>query len=663
MRSEVAIREHPAGMRLHQRVMRIAAAVVITLSFSSAAAGAPAISLRDAMEAAVRTLFADLFAERPEGEVVSMQDPRDLIVRFPGAAPPADAEYLLLRPPDPGGSGLPETVGVARIAEGRGQVARAVVLWSDGDLRPGDRLRWPSRLTIVLLPTETEDAPELARSARRLDRWLELELLTARSLRVVRADQPSEKRWQVTRLRQEREYALIVAPLLISGTDGVEVVLRIRSLFTGQTLAQRRAVWTSARAQASPPPAPSQASPPPAPAQVSPPPAPASPAPSAYGAAIRQIQPQAAIQRAERSRGHASVALPQPLVAIALGDVDGDGRPEIVGITHRQVVVYRWTGRGVAPLAVDDPLPDAFTSYLHVDTGDFNGNGKDEVVLTAVRTVARGNRMENELASAIAEVRKGRFEYLFTDFDRYLRVLHTPGNPPVLLAQAMGAYEPFQGPVRIVEWEGARYRIGSRFPVSSVTESLYAFGTGDLDGDGSDELAIVSSDGRLLIYDGEGRLRWEADDSLGTVEGRGFAQTPRYPDYRGRNFDAYAESLAVWRSLPRRVVIAPPIAGTSEVVTIANPQEFGLRISIGNIQAPPGRAIGYGWDAQSRQFSKRWESMRLSGQALDLALADLGGDGRVELVVLSAGKDNRFLEVFNLYDQGGSPQTDGTGGR
>ncbi|MFQ5968784.1 MAG: FG-GAP-like repeat-containing protein [Acidimicrobiia bacterium] len=341
--------------------------------------------------------------------------------------------------------------------------------------------------------------------------------------------------------------------------------------------------------------------------------------------------------------------------------MDGDGRAEIVGVTYRQVVVYRWTGRDVALLAVDDPLPDAFTSYVHVDTGDFNRNGKDEIVLTAVRTVARGNRMENELTSAIAEVRKGRFEYLLTNFDRYLRVLRTPGSPQVLLAQAMGAYEPFQGPVRIVAWGDGRYRLGSRFVGSSVTRSLYAFGTGDLDGDGSNELAVVSSDGRLLIYDEQGQLRWDAEESLGAVKQRGFAQTPRYPDYRGKDFDAYAEALAVWRSLPRRVVIAPPISGTSEVVTIANPQQLGLRI--GKAPTPPGRAIGYGWDAQSRRFSKRWESMRLSGQALDLALADLGGDGRVELVVLSAGEDKHFLEVFNLYGQGDSGQTGGTGGR
>ncbi len=591
------------------------------------------------MEETVRGLLADFFQERQPGQVISVQGTGDLIVSFPGGAPPADAEYLLVRPP--AGGAFAQTVGAARIAEIQGEMARAVVLWKEGNLGPGDQLVWPPRLTILLLPTEAGDSPELGGLARYLDRWLELELLLDRRLRVVRADRPTEERWRLRRFQEEHEYALTVVPLLLSRADGNVVILRVRSIFTGQTLAQRQGVWKLAQAQPAPTPGPAAGAAPTAP-----------PAPTArYGRAIRTAEPQRAIQRTERSADHLIVPLPHPLNAIALGDVDGDGRLEVIGITDRQVVVYRWTGRDLTPFATGEPLP-VLTTYLSVDAGDINGDGKDEIVVTAVSTVPRQNRMENSLLAAIAEVRNGRIEVLQGNIDRYLRVLRRSGKPALLLAQAMGLYEPFEGPVTILEWKDGRYRLGAPFPLPRAVTSLYAFGMGDLDGTGRTDVALLGPDGRLKIYTEQGESRWEGEEDLGQVDVVGFAQTPRFPDYRGRNFDATAEQLAVWRSVPRRVLVAPAPAGTPEVVTVGNPRAAGFRMSFGKKEdGARGRAFGYGWDAEARRFLKRWESADLSGHALDVAMGDLGGDGQVRLLVLSAAGDRRTLEVFRLYGQ------------
>ncbi|MBI3107491.1 MAG: VCBS repeat-containing protein [Candidatus Rokubacteria bacterium] len=525
-------------------------------------------------------------------------------------------------------------------------MARAVVLWSEGTLRPGDQLVWPPRFTILLLPTEAEDSPELAGLARHLDRWLELELLTDRRLRVVRADQPAEERWRLKRFQEEREYTLVVAPLLVSEPDGVQVVLRVRSMFTGQTLARRQAGWKTVAAASSVPP--TQA----APERLTP-----------YAAGIRPVQPPAAIKRAERSPDRMSVELRHSLKAIALGDVDGDGRIELVGITDRQAIVFRWTGQGVTPLAMDDPLADVFTTYIHVDAGDVNGNGKADVALTAIRSVPRGNRIENELNSVVAEVRQGRLEYLAKGFERYLRILQVPGKPPILLAQAMGFFEPFAGPVEVVEWKDARYQPGARFPLPRGVSSVYAFGSGDLDGGGHAQLALVTPDGRFEVYDREGQRLWESEEDIGQVTWRGFAQTPRFPNYSGLGFDAIAVQLAVWRTVPRRVLVTPVPATTPDIVTVGNPETLGLRVSFTKKedQSVRGRAVGYGWDAQARQFAKRWESAEFAGRVLDFAVGDLGGDGRIKLVVLSGIGERRFLDVFTLYDtpraksNGGSP--------
>ncbi|MFQ5893562.1 MAG: hypothetical protein ACE5H5_04535, partial [Nitrospinota bacterium] len=133
--------------------MRLATVLALVAFVVTGAAAEPsATSLRGAMEVAAQALMADLVTGRPPGKVTSVQGPHDLVARFAGVPPPVDAEYLLVRPPSAAGGGFSRTIGTVRIAEVRGQVGRAVVLWSGADPQPGDRLVWPPRITVVLLP-------------------------------------------------------------------------------------------------------------------------------------------------------------------------------------------------------------------------------------------------------------------------------------------------------------------------------------------------------------------------------------------------------------------------------------------------------------------------------------------------------------------------------
>lgn len=596
------------------------------------------------MEQAVSEFLRDIFAARPTGQVVAVPAPGQILLRFP-APPPPDAEYLIAR--SAAGQDVPQTVGAVRIVGGPGDRVRAAVLWSDGALRAEDVAAWPSRIAIVLLPTQAEEGSGLDASARRLDSWLELQLLSERRLRVIGADTPEGERWRIQQLRDAREYGLTIAPLLVSGDEGVAVTLRVRSVFTGQTLAERHALWAPAAARATPGPSP------PAPPSVgAPPQAGASPGAPARPPAVASLSPYgtgiraSGIERAAPDGGHYRVPLAGAAKALALGDVDGDGRLEVVTITDRQVLVYRWTGRDVTQLTTSDPLP-VFTTYLHVDATDLDGDGRAEIVLGAIRGVPRGNEIDNRVLAEVVRMRGGRLEQRRESLERHLRVLAQPGRPSLLLAQALGAHELASGPVQVVEWAGGSYRLGREFPLPAGVPSLYGFARADLDGDRQDEVARVADDGRFWILDEQGHPRWEDEEDLGALDARGFAQTPRDPDYRGRNFDASAEQLAVWRALPRRVLVVSGPAGAAEVVTVANPRPPALRAS----RRPDllhGRAVGYGWDAEGRRFARRWESAEVAGQALDVAVGALEGGDRLDLVVLSAAGERRFLDVFTL---------------
>ncbi len=598
-------------------------------------------SLQAATEKAVSHLLADLSTGRPAGAVVAVPSPRQVVLRFP-TVPALDAEYLVVRPVT---GGSPETIAAVRITGFDGDRVHGTVLWSTGDLRSGDGVVWPARIAIVLLPTEADDAAGLSAQAGRLDTWLELRLLTEHRLRVLRAGGAQDEHSRVQRLQADREYGLIVAPLLVAGPDGIEIVLRVRSIYTGQTLAQRQAVWAQTDPPARPP---RVASPEPPPERQAP-----------YGSAIRPVPTSPTIQRAVPSPDHQHLSVPATINALALGDVDGDGRPELIGVSDRQVMVYAWHGSELVVRAASDPLPP-FTTYLHVDAADVDGDGRDEIVVTAIRSVPRHTQIDNTLLGAIFRVRAARLEALVEGVDRHLRVLRGPGEPPLLLAQRLGDWSPTDGPVELFRWSAGRYQLGPRAPLAGAVTSVYGFATADLDGDGRREVAAVAADGRLRLYDEAGRLLGTSDEDLGEVSAVGFAQTPRHPDYRGLNFDAGAQLLAQWRPIPRRVVVAAAPDGGLELVTLANPRTVGLRLAAAPPQSGPGRTVGYGWDAGARRLARRWESKELRARALDLAAGDLAGDGRPRLLVLSGDGERRFVDIFALYT---GPAAGGAAGR
>jgi len=225
-----------AGARRQAVVLAVVTAIAAP-GGTSAAGGTP--SLRGAMEEAVGLLLSDLFAARTVGEVISVEPTGDFVGQFPAAAAPADAEYLVVRPPATPGQDFAETLGVARIVEARDQSVLARLAWSHGRPARGDHLVWPARITVILARTDPGDRPDLEAPARRLDHWLELQLVSDRRLRVLRADTRAAEEARAEQLRKEREYGLVVAPMLLSAPEGVEVVLRVRSAFTGQTLAKR----------------------------------------------------------------------------------------------------------------------------------------------------------------------------------------------------------------------------------------------------------------------------------------------------------------------------------------------------------------------------------------------------------------------------------------
>ena len=165
------------------------------------------------------------------------------------------------------------------------------------------------------------------------------------------------------------------------------------------------------------------------------------------------------------------------------------------------------------------------------------------------------------------------------------------------------------------------------------------------------EVAVISEQ-RVEAYGSEGKPSWEGKDDLGEVNHLDFSHIPTHRALLAR--DGLKSGLitpeehAIREILPRRILVeASPLWGNAktELLTFTNPKKIGLfRVD----SSMPSRVVAF--DRQEGTFARGWETIPLEGKVRDVALADLNGTGRKNLIVLSAVKEKGVV----AYLQDGS---------
>src|SRR3990172_3239226 len=284
---------------------------------------------------------------------------------------------------------------------------------------------------------------------------------------AVRLPGPPDADEVAKRLKAAGEIGLFLEPVLLPAPGGVRLAVKARSVLSGQTTATYAEALSLAPtvAQPSPPPTPPSEKLVPPPEWTgknpAPPPAPTPPdkadgAPPGFVITRKEREPGEIVREGEKG-GPIRKEVAETLIAITAADVDGDGRPELVGISETGVFVYRWTDKGFA-LQAGHLESEKFVRYLAVDAADINGNGREEIFVTAISSVPAGVEMRNRLQSLALELDGRALKPVASRLPYFLRVERIPGRDrPLLLAQQMGTHEPIGGPILKMAWKGKQY--------------------------------------------------------------------------------------------------------------------------------------------------------------------------------------------------------------
>jgi hypothetical protein len=521
----------------------------------------------------------------------------------------------------------------------------------------------------LLLPTR-DLAHHPGATAALTDQAFEIALGQVSRVRVVRLQREPQGEEAQNLLRTAGEIGIFVEPLVLPDPSGVRVAAKARSVLSGYTagtyaevvsLGPPTSLPTPRMARPalptqpipSPPSQPSADRPAWADPQVkeetiprtSPLSAKAEEAPAGFVITQRESQAGEILLESEKP-GPIGKKLEEALVGISAADLDGDGRPELVGISDGGVFTYKWTTKGFAALT-GHLETEKFVQYLYVDTADINGNGRDEIFVTVIRSIAAGVEFRSHLRSIVFELDDRRLKPVATDLPYYFRVARIPGQKkPVLLAQKKGRNETFSGPILRMAWKDSKYVEEEPLPLPDKDAWLYDVTILEVGDTGPTAVSSVNWKGRLLVRK-DGKEVWQGKENLGPVEHAGFLQTPRItnlPESLRSMTQPRPEKIAERRVIGRRIVAGRPLFGSGklELITVATRLQFGIQI----LGKGAGGASVVGYVNSGDKFEKHWETEPIDGAARDVTLADFDGDGRRDVVLLSDIDDTTSLNLF-----------------
>jgi hypothetical protein len=190
--------------------------------------------------------------------------------------------------------------------------------------------------------------------------------------------------------------------------------------------------------------------------------------------------------------------LPYGARLITMGDINGDGKQELIVSTGKDIMVYT-PGVDLQPALGGSKLKGAtLDDDLWLDSIDLNKNGKDEIVITAMK--------RDEIVSYIYEWSGTEFTLLYKD-NVFLRRIENR-----LIAQEYSRAEGFDGPVFDIVWEGG-YKKGSEVKLPKGV-NIYDFEYFD-DPQAGRLIVAYDEKGFINLYDNNGMKLWRSGTGTG----------------------------------------------------------------------------------------------------------------------------------------------------
>jgi TolB-like protein len=328
-----------------------------------------------------------------------------------------------------------------------------------------------------------------------------------------------------------------------------------------------------------------------------------------------------------------------PVNGMDIGDLDGDGHPEIVVLSDfQEVIVYQWNQgrlnkRGSFKGSGRDRL-------VWVCVLDANYDGKNEIYVSNLR----GQR----LSSYVLEWRGEQLKELASDLQWYFNRLTVPGKDTILLGQKKNPVDIFSPGVYRLQFAGGAYEPLEGISLPSPT-NIFDFTQGDLDGDGKLETIFIGTreglEERLYVIDDDGTRMWKSREYYGATSNMLEGKPPNRGHYPGGGGATVEDEVETYY-IPSPLLLVD-LNNDKRLEILANRNvSQGSRVLSRIRNFSDGEIQSLFWTGN--ELLTQWKTRPLRGMVVSYRLADMDGDGQEELVAAAVLEKRIFKKTRSM---------------
>ena len=302
---------------------------------------------------------------------------------------------------------------------------------------------------------------------------------------------------------------------------------------------------------------------------------------------------------------------------ITAGDLDGDGKMELLLSGEHRILVYQWVA---GALQLRDEIRAGYDEHIvHIDTGDVNGNGRDEIYVSSFGVQAPN--------SFVLERKDGTYVRIENSQEWFFRTYRPQGKELLLLGQKAGEAKSLSNNIFTFGWKEGKLISRAEY-LTPKSFNLYAFADGKLNGDGRWEYVAFNKgflglQNQLTIFSNLGRMEWRDLQKMGG-------------DVNYFVKRLYGNDLEQQEFIPLRILCGDYRRdGRSEVIVGRNSTKaagFLKKLA----QYDQGEVLCLSWEGSD--LIPNWSSGLLPGYVSDYGVFDLDGDGKLELFAISVSQ-------------------------
>lgn len=285
---------------------------------------------------------------------------------------------------------------------------------------------------------------------------------------------------------------------------------------------------------------------------------------------------------------------------LGVGDLDGDGRSEIVTSDGTRIRIYRFEDSNLVEVWSDkDSKGD---NHIAIDVADINRDGKAEIFIT---------NYGDSLNSFVIEYRDNDYKRIWDKVPLFFRVTNIPGKGETLLAQGLdgNTHEYFS--------KERGYIKGNSIKLPASVE-IYGFTFVDWGERGHYQILSIDEDDYLNLYSSDGERMWRSKDRYG-----GYVLSFERPHW-------IIENKMEKVRIKGRIITRDYGDGRQKAITIRNiPITYIFRDFRGYKEA---EVFSFSWNGS--EIVEEWRIDKLNGFIADYGVGDLAGNGKENLCLI-----------------------------